>query len=92
MDHAHVDVLGVVGRDEDFILGSGLHLIVLAFGNGLKFSLGNVVFGDGLGHVLGGHRAVVQYGVLIVFEVLQEVKQFLWVELTELLNGKNVAL
>ena len=35
VDHAHVDVLGVVRSDDDFVLRRRQHLVVLAFGHGL---------------------------------------------------------
>ena len=84
VDHAHVDVLGIVRGDDDFILGSGLQFIVLALRNGLQFGNGLMVLGDGLGHLFCGHRTIVKHGVFIVLEVLQEVEELLWVELTDL--------
>ena len=84
VDHAHVDVLGIVRGNDDFVFGSGLQFIVLALRNGLQFGHGLMVLGDGLGHLFCGHRAIVKHGVFIVLEVLQEVEELLRVELTDL--------
>ena len=59
VDHAHVDVLGIVGSNDDFVLRRGLQHIVFAFGNGLQFSHGLVIFRNSLSHVLSSHRAVI---------------------------------
>ena len=91
MDHAHVNVLGIIRSNDDFVLRRRLHLVVLAFGHGLQLGHGLVVFGDGFGHLLSGHRAVIQHGMLVVLEVLQKVKKHLRVKLTHLSDGELVA-
>ena len=86
MDHAHVDVLGIVRSDEDLVFRCGLHLVVLALRDSLQLGHSLMVFSDSLGHLFCSHGAVIQHGVLIVLEVLQEVEQFLRVKLTDLIR------
>ena len=71
MIHSHIDVLGIVWGYQHLVLRSGLQHVVLALGNGLQRSRHLVGISDGLSKLVSLHRTVIEYGMLILRQVLQ---------------------
>ena len=93
VDHAHVDVLGIEGSHQYLVSGRGLQLVVPPLWSGLQGRGEQCeVRGERLRQLALGHGTVVEHGVLIVRQMVQQVEQLLRVGLCELFVGEGVAV
>ena len=90
MNHAHVDVLGLIGGDKNLVLRCGQQGVVLVLRHGLQLGGRLVVLGDGFAQLLLAHGAIVEHTVLVLAQLTQQLEQFGGVLLLQLLGGEQV--
>ena len=74
MNHAHVDVLGLIGSDENLVLRRVLQGVVLVLRYGLQFLGYQMVLGNGFAQFLLAHGTIVEHTALVLTELAQQLE------------------
>ena len=88
----HVDVLGLIGSQQDFGPRGGLLHVRSAHGNGCQVLFGLVHLAQALVQFLLGHGTVVNHGVLHVLQALYEVDELGRLGVAQLLLAHDVGV
>ena len=90
MEHTHIDVLRIVGGNPHLVGRSLLRSEGLTYGHGLELLGGLVLLSEDGRKLLGGHRTIVEHGVLHIREAGQEAEQLLRIGVAKLLGSHIV--
>ena len=85
MIHAHIDILGIIGSQKNLVLVSQLVQIWVVQRNAIQFLGGTVDLFDSCHHTLFIHRTIIEHAVLILPQILEQVDEYLWIGLFQLL-------
>ena len=88
----HVDVLGLIGSQQDFGPRGGLLHVRSAHGNGCQVLFGLVHLAQAIVQFLLGHGTVVNHGVLHVLQALYEVDELGRLGVAQLLLAHDVGV